>query len=67
MLTRLTLRDGSVADYAASRFAYTIGDSLGSVGPGVSTIAIRIALVFPDVGTAIDAQALTTGWVVEMH
>ncbi len=67
LLTRLTLRDGSVADYAASRFAYTIGDPLGSVGPGVSTIAIRIALVFPDALTAIDAQALATGWIVETH
>jgi len=33
-LTRLTLRDGSVSDYASTRFAYTIGDSLGRIGPG---------------------------------
>ena len=67
MLTRLTLRDGSVADYAASRFAYTIGDPLGSVGPGVSTIAIRIALVFPDVMSDTGVRALATGWVIETH
>ena len=67
LLTRLTLRDGSVADYAASRFAYTIGDPLGSVGPGISTIAIRIALVFPDVVSDAEVRALATGWVIETH
>ena len=67
LLTRLTLRDESVADYAASGFAYTIGDPLGSVGPGVSTIAIRIALVFPDVVSDTAVRALGTGWVVETH
>jgi len=67
MLTRLTLRDGSVADYATSRFAYTIGDPLGLVGPGVSTIAIRVALVFPDVMSDTGVRALATGWVIETH
>ncbi len=66
-LTSLTLRDGSVADYATTRFAYTIGDSLGSIGPGISTVVVRIAFVFPDVVAASGAEALATGWVIEMH
>ncbi|MFV9673019.1 MAG: hypothetical protein ACNYZH_07300, partial [Acidimicrobiia bacterium] len=66
-LTSLTLRNGSVADYATTRFAYTIGDPLGPVGPGVSTVIVRIALVFPDVVAASAARALATGWVIETH
>ncbi len=66
-LSRLTLREGSVADYASTRFAYTIGDPLGPVGPGISTVVVRIALVFPDAGAAASASALATGWVIEAH
>ncbi len=66
-LTRLTLRDGSVADYASTRFAYTIGDPLGPVGPGISTVAIRIALTFPDAVAAAGAADLVAGWIIETH
>jgi hypothetical protein len=65
--TRLTLRDGSVADYASTRFAYTIGDPLGQVDPGISTIVVRIALVFPDAVEAASTADLTTGWIIETH
>jgi hypothetical protein len=66
-LTQLTLRDGSVADYASTRFAYTIGDPLGLVGPGINTVVVRIALVFPDADAAAGAKTLDTGWVIEAH
>lgn len=66
-LTRLTRRDGSVADYASTRFAYTIGDLLGHIGSGVSTVAVRIAFVFPDAMAAASASTLATGWVIETH
>jgi len=64
-LTRLTLRDSSVEDYASTRFAYTVGDPLGSVGPGISTVVVRIALVFPDVVSIAEAEDLSTGWIIE--
>ena len=66
-LTRLTLREGSVADYASTRFAYTIGDPLGRIGSGVSTIAVRIAFVFPDAISAAGAANFVTGWIIETH
>lgn len=66
-LTPLTLRNGSVADYASTRFAYTIGDPLGPVGLGVSTIVVRIAFMFPDAAAAAGAADLATGWVIEGH
>lgn len=64
-LTRLTLRDGSVADYASTRFAYTIGDPLGPIGPGISTVVVRIAFVFPDAAAVGGASTLATGWLIE--
>ena len=67
LLTRLTLREGSIADYASTRFAYTIGDPLGYVGPGISTVVVRIAFVFPDAVTVVGARGLVTGWVIETH
>ena len=66
-LTRLTLREGSVADYASTRFAYTIGDPLGPIGPGISTVVVRIAFVFPDAVAVVGAADLATGWVIETH
>jgi hypothetical protein len=66
-LTRLTLRDGTVADYASTGFAYTIGDPLGSIGPGISTVVVRIAFVFPDAVAAAGAADLATGWIIETH
>ena len=66
-LTSLTLRNGSVADYVTTRFAYAIGDPLGSIGPGISTVVVRVALVFPDAVAVSAARGLATGWVIETH
>lgn len=61
----MTLSDTSLTDYASTRFACTIGDPLGQFGPGVTAVAVRIALTFPDAAAASAARGLETGWIVE--
>jgi hypothetical protein len=63
----MTLRDASLTDCDSTRFAYAIGDPLGQIGPGVTTVAVRIALTFPDTAAASAAKDPATGWVVEAH